>query len=136
MQAVRLAYPKWLDGFAWDHFCTLTFTDGCSDAFARQAFNRFARRVEHSAGSPISWFWVLERGACRAMPHLHALLGGTARLTVRSIDGQWRVGLRRVRRYDPRRSAAWYVTKRILDDMTDYDVSQFLRRKVPAPGDQ
>ncbi len=135
MRQVRAAYPAWLDGFEWSHFCTLTFTEGCGDAFARRAFSRFAGEVQRSAASPIYWFWVLERGASRTMPHLHALLGGTAQLPVRMIDRLWRLGLRRVRRYDPHRSATWYLTKRILSDATDYDVSaESPKRKAARQG--
>ena len=121
---VAAAYRDWLDQYRWHHFCTLTFKQPCTAAFVRRAFLWFAKGLERLTGSVPYWFWAMECGASPSLPHLHALLGNTSNLAVDRIAAAWRLGLCRVTRYDPRRRAAAYLTKAIMQAASDYDLSE------------
>ena len=55
--------------------------------------------------------------------HMHALLRGTAQLSVQEIRAAWKEGRAVVRKYDPTKGAAFYFAKCIGRDVVDYDVS-------------
>lgn len=69
------------------------------------------------------YFYAIE-SHLSGYPHLHALLAGTASLTVRQLEQRWESGHSRIVVYDPMRGAAFYVSKSLLDVCGEYDVSK------------
>jgi hypothetical protein len=96
-----------------------------SDTALVRAFqNRFVRQLSRLSAGRVDYFYAIERNADPdAGGHLHALLHGTALLTTRAIRDEWIYGNTSVSVYDRERDAALYVSKGILLDPDNYDVS-------------
>jgi len=122
---------NWLKSYAWRHYATLTDDCGNSAASLRRQGTRFVRRLATKARRRVDYFLIVE-GASRGFPHLHALLLGTDSLTQREIERQWRPGWSCVRRFDPARGAADYVTKELAYVDFDTDLYDFQFPREPA----
>lgn len=129
---VRDAWSGMVGGRSSSHCATFTACGSMSSGALRRAFLRWVRRVEKAFGTPLSWFFVVERP--RSGPrHLHALIGGAELVTIRGLRSCWsvKVGISDVRVYDPARGAASYVCKVIPRSDDDYDLSDELPARVP-----
>jgi hypothetical protein len=111
---------------SWSHFATLTTRSPMSDAALARTFqNRFVRQLSRLSGRRVDYFYAIERGADpHAGGHVHALIYGTSLLTTRAIRDEWTHGHTSVAVYDRERDAALYVSKGILLDPDNYDVSR------------
>lgn len=111
---------------SWSHFATLTTRSSMSDAALARAFqNRFIRQLSRLSGRRVDYFYAIERGADpHAGGHVHSLIYGTSLLTTRVIRNEWKHGHTSVAVYDRERDAALYVSKGILLDPDNYDVSR------------
>lgn len=133
----RRAWGDWLNGFAWDHFVTLTTDSGepFSAPALERAFNRYvASLAPIAAPVELSWFRAIEpneRG------NVHALLAGTSGIGIRALrDAKlWPHGNVHCVKYDGDRGAPHYCTKRIGKGCDDYDISAALppTRVLAAP---
>lgn len=110
----------------WSHFATLTARSPMSDAALVRSFeNKFIRQLNRLSGRQVDYFFAIERSADPSFGgHIHALLHGTKELTTRAIRDQWMLGNTSVSVYDRERDAALYVSKGILLDPDNYDVSR------------
>lgn len=124
---LREEWTRHLAQYEWDHYCTLTSEPTVADRLRREFVNGFVRRLARATQGPVPWFYTLERGAA-GTAHMHALIAGTHRLTLEQVQRAWRLGFAQVRRYDPARGAAYYLTKRLDTAAADYDVSSRLPR--------
>ena len=109
----------------WSHFATLTTAEPMSEQrLVRQFNNRFVRQLARLAQGGIQYFYAIEHDrATGQFPHLHALLHGTASLTTSEVRAQWPFGQTDATPYDRALAAAAYVSKGILIDPDNYDVS-------------
>ncbi len=132
---MRRSWGEWLGRFSWHHFGTLTFSNEVSIENALRQFRRWIRRLELRTQNAVPWFMVVERGSA-GLVHVHALTWGTASIGAAAVDGAWRGGRSEVSTYDPRKGAAYYVSKQIGDDVVEYDVSRTMPPtiSVPPPG--
>ncbi len=130
---VRATWAEWLQAFEWSHYCTLTFRLPTSVEGARREFQWFVRGLEHRAYNRVEWASVIEISPGDLI-HLHALVGQTDHLTVARVEQAWRSGITRIRRYDPRRGAARYMTKAINNRGIEIDVSRHLTARFDAEG--
>jgi hypothetical protein len=64
----------------------------------------------------------MERGDGGVL-HLHALIHGSGKLSLDCVARTWRFGISRVDRYDPKRTAAWYLSKTL--HLADSEWSRF-----------
>lgn len=142
-------WGKWLHGYRWDHYVTLTFgrkrrlessalpkgmapeVEKQSRAFqfrqpsqetAARLFRQWLREVERKAQKGVSWFCATETSPA-GMLHLHLLLGGTERLSATTLDRAWRNGRTHAEPYDQGRGATYYVTKYIGTSQVEYDLN-------------
>lgn len=129
---LRQEWTTHLERFDWHHYCTLTAQPTAPDKLRREFMEGFIRRLARCTQEPISWFYTLERGA-GGTAHMHALLSGTLRLTTLRVQRAWDFGFAHVRVYDPSRGAAHYLTKDVVFEHGDYDVS---RRMPPVLGSE
>jgi hypothetical protein len=128
--ATREAWGRFLRGFHWDHFATLTYRAPVAVGRAeRDVWMGWIRRLERIAQRRVSYFYVVEP-TVSGWPHVHALVAGTADLRIDQLEGTWRAGYRRIVRYDPARGASWYVSKDLLDRALTWDVSKRLVTRV------
>src|SRR5947209_6791548 len=93
---------------------------------------RWLRWLEHSAQGRVEYFWVME-GLTHGRPHVHALLGGPSHLTSDDVAAAWRCGCSRVRRYEPKRGAAFYVAKCVGRPETEFSLSSAMPPPLQAP---
>jgi len=119
--AARTEWGTWLSRFQWDHFVTFTFDHQPSAASAKRQFARWLSRLEQRTQRELSWFCVIERSPA-GLVHVHALVGGTAGLSLAVLRALWR-GHSAVRRYDSRKAGAYYVTKCVGSSVDDYDLN-------------
>lgn len=127
----RRLLPTWgafLSDFDWSHFLTLTFRRESVQEFARRQFLGYVARLERESGRSLFWFYGTEYGKLGRL-HLHALTGNTVGMGVQLNDEWFQAaglgarGFARVRAYDPKLTAAHYVTKYITKSLADYDLS-------------
>ncbi len=101
----------WLSKFHWQHFITFTFADPVSDVCAERAVRSFHRRLGGSAYG----FLGPERGHTSGLVHCHSLFGGLEvhgrEAEQKEIWAKWNHGDIHHTKYDPRRGAAFYVSK-------------------------
>lgn len=111
-------WGSFLSQFHWQGFATLTFKQPVSSTFAERAVAEWVTEAaEHAYG-----YVGFEKGWGGGRLHCHALLGGIysgprsdtrqslfTALTVAKSD--WRHGHIQTLPYDPKRGAAWYVSK-------------------------
>lgn len=148
------AWAAFLRDFDWAHWVTLTFRDyeppnspGLAPArppivrpgppvdFAHRVFASFANDLGRRVRGPVWWFRGDELGRQQGRLHLHGLVGGTGGLRVDTIKGAWRWGFSYVQRYDSKLGAAYYVTKYVTKEMSDYEISADLSRRSERPTD-
>lgn len=131
------AWGDWLDRHEWSFFVTLTTaadTPFSADAL-KKAFFAYADVLDaRLGGKRVAWFVAVEGLRAPQRPHLHALLYGPDTLAIRALRGAWRYGHVEAKRFDPRRGAAWYVTKEIGSDADEYHVSDIFppERSMPT----
>lgn len=71
------ALVDWLEGFAWQWFCTLTFRPGLSPAQARWRLRRWADELRNALGTTsFQWLGVPEDGSTGLNFHYHLLIAG------------------------------------------------------------
>ena len=129
---VRTAWGDWLDGLPWDHYVTLTFGIKSGPDFARRTFDRWIRRLEQEAQTPVLWFVGFEDGKLFGRLHLHALTGNTSALPAEYMAKLWTPGWSRIVPYRPTLGAAHYVTKYVTKELLDYDISRNVMRELAA----
>jgi hypothetical protein len=132
---LRPAWNDFLGQVEWDHIATLTtrFEYQCA-ALDAEFQQRFIRRLAQLAQHRINWFSVLEEHVS-GYPHMHVLLVGTSDLTIKQLQGAWTAGFTRIKvlpraaavraRY---RAAIHYVTKRLVTNSDNFDISPRLSR--------
>ena len=125
------AWGAYIRQFAWDHVATLTFRFGRPGGAIRELHDRWLRRLARNAQHSIPAFYGLERGTGGRL-HLHVLTAGTAALTLAELRQAWKAGVSEVKRYDPARGAAWYVTKGVLARCEWFDVTRRMPRRLPG----
>ena len=120
------AWGKFLGGFPWDWFCTLTFREPVSSFTAHRRFGYFMRDVECAAGLPIAWFRGDEYGPHGGRLHLHALVSNVAHLRRLTWMDHWdkRNGYARILPFDPEQGAAYYCAKYVTKQFGDWDLSE------------
>jgi hypothetical protein len=142
---LRESWSEFLWIHQWAHFATLTFRWACGMDAAHHAFlNRWVRSLTRAAQREVPYFFAIEVGRRGGRTHIHALVGGTERLSTRRISAAWTLGYSRVLVYDPTKGGARYLTKEILADPECYAVSSSrwaarrdgpsAPRIVPGPG--
>lgn len=115
----------------WDHIATLTTAREAKPEGLLRAFrDGFVRALASRARQGVPYFVVVEAHISGA-PHLHALVSGTAALSVREVSGCWLPGLARVARFRPHLRGEAYVVKMIARPHTIYEIS---RRLPPLRG--
>jgi hypothetical protein len=120
---IRRGYADWLGDHCWDHYADLTSEHPLSDLGLLRVFKgQWIRWLEKSAQNAVRWAVFSQRGEFNGRQHLHALLYGTAGLSVDQIDRAWRIGLARVRIFDPAKGAAAYITREIPEN-GEWDIS-------------
>lgn len=109
---VRDAWGAHLHRFAWTHWLTLTpvLPECTGEPLWREFRLGFVRRLAWEARRPVQWVAAMERGQGGVL-HIHALVGGTGELSLASVAGAWRQGVKSVDRFDANRRAAWYLSK-------------------------
>jgi len=118
---------RWLNTFSWDLFATLTLKpDVClSPKQLEWLFVNFISKLDKG----ITFFWAMEWQNCRAVPHLHALVGNLQDIDQRlSLEG-WaeKYGRFQVESYDALKDGCFYVVKNITTDrLIGWDVSDSL----------
>ena len=108
-------WGQFLSGFHWQFFATATFARPVCLAASSSA----AAEWIESFGSDAYAFVAHERGTAGDRVHCHALLGGIFshrseidRLTAHTrLRERWTHGDLQVQKYDPRRGAAFYLSK-------------------------
>lgn len=125
-------HPAWeelLGRYEWSHFVSLTDRNGGTVNGLKRAFEqRFIRRLAFRARNRIPYFVVIETN--NTLPHVHALLGGTAHVSNEDVRGCWDRGWTAASRYDCKRGAARYLTKDIVKGDAEFDFSSRLPRYV------
>lgn len=126
------AWGDYLNGFAWDHWVTLTSrVHECSaERLTAEFTRRFVRRLERYAKRRIGWFYAMEQTRAGSF-HVHALLHGSGALSPHALQQAWQLGISKVDRYRLGHGASWYLAKEIgtvPDDRLRYDLS---RRMAP-----
>jgi hypothetical protein len=121
------ALGEYLNGYAWDHFATLTYARSRRRCIIEHDIERSWFRIcARKAQRPLAWFYAIERGAAGRF-HVHALLAGTALLSRDQVSAAWKYGRADIRPYDRLRGASWYCTKDTAQAGASWDVS----RRVP-----
>lgn len=121
-RALAREYGRFLSGFEWNWFLTLTYEEISSLQTARAAFRRYASSIERAAGTRVYWFRVDEIGMFGRL-HQHALMGNVGALDHAVWERLWRRGHSRIKLYDPQLGAAYYVTKFIESPACEYELS-------------
>jgi hypothetical protein len=128
-----LQLGRYLAEFAWTHFVTLTTEKPRKvDWLLREFRNRYHRRLTKRASGPIPYFVAAETGVDSSRSHIHALLAGCERLHASVIGSVWSHGFTAVARYDDKRGAGYYLTKSLLLNEDNYDVSRRFPAKLAA----
>jgi hypothetical protein len=132
-RSVTRAWGEHLRSRQWAFVVTLTtrFEMG-ADTCLRIFKEGYIRRLAAIAGHPVPYFVVIEGGTADQQGHIHALVAGVEDLPVWRLRWAWKKGFTHVRRYDPSRGAAYYVSKTIGGVTDDYEVS---RRMPPRRRD-
>lgn len=103
---------NWLNPRPWQWFVTLTFAmDRISPDRAKKLFEQFAQ----ASGINVVYFFVVEWHKFRDNVHIHALLGNV------ETELNWKYGISRVLRYDPKLGARFYLSKFICSEMVEWD---------------
>ncbi len=120
------AMGEFLSAYEWSHFVTLTTrTPRSQERILRVFEQRFVRPLARVTQTKIPYFYVVESVLpAGGFPHIHALLGSTEPLPNRLIEKTWTEGFSRVTKYDPRKGAAWYLTKSIESIPDSYGLSR------------
>jgi hypothetical protein len=119
-------WGRFLMGFAWLWFVTLTFRQAMSAEKVRQCYRNFFDEIRDS-GHSLGWFAVEERGVLGRL-HVHALLAGAEDLKPREWERVWfkLAGTALFKRYDPSRGGAYYCAKQLDRNATEFDLSDNL----------
>lgn len=124
------AWTTYLEGYTWSHIVTLTTDSVYSRARLVREFRRLVNRLGRISKFPSRFFYVIEKGAA-GREHIHALLWSEVHLPNRVVEAQWRLGLTHVRRYDPPRNGAMYLSKELETvDFDAYDLSDDMPPKA------
>lgn len=112
---------RWLNGYRWDHFVTLTHRypqSGDRDVYA------WLRRLEQRAGRAVQ-FAVFSERTTDGFVHHHALIHGSAGLGTAAVRQAWKSGISHVEEYDASRGASHYVCKHYGDaELVSWNVSR------------
>lgn len=121
-----VANGLYISTLEWHHFVTLTVDTGATSHWLLGEYHdRFIRRLAFHARRRINHFVAIERDDLTGrFAHLHALLHGTAGMTVQEIRHYWPCGYTNVAPYDRRQHAAHYVVKDLLLDPDSYHWSR------------
>jgi hypothetical protein len=113
-QSVVEEFGRWLDGFTWSWYATLTFPERIHPEQAGKRWREWTRRMERVAGDDITWARALEWQR-RGVVHFHALMYfrrapppyAIAHAAWHNVaaGGSW------IQRYDVNRGAAGYLGK-------------------------
>ena len=115
---------EWLSEHRWHHYVTLTNRPTTSvRQLVREFERRFVRWLQRVAQRHVSYFFAVE-GAETGHPHLHVLLDGTRDLTTTQLRRHWPGRNTHVEVYDPRRGATDYVSKDVLKDCSEWNISR------------
>jgi hypothetical protein len=109
-RVVRWAWGDWLCAYVWSHFLTFSPPAGVTVADAVEMLKRGVRRLEGYTEHRVPWAASVERGRS-GLVHVHVLLAGLERSTVREVEFPWRTMPTHCRVYNPAMGAAWYVCK-------------------------
>jgi hypothetical protein len=129
------SYGEYLDGFAWEHFVTLTSArKRTPDELLRLFVDKFVRQLASVAQRSVCWFVAVEGGDDDRRPHLHAVVWAAGRLSNQELVRAWttstpegrRVPLGRaeVDAYDRELRGVFYLTKELTPVRDWYDVSK------------
>jgi hypothetical protein len=123
-----LALGMFISTREWHHFVTLTVDRGAApDRLVKLYHSYFIRRLAFAARQRINHFYAVELDRRTGkFAHVHALLHGTAGLTVRDMRRLWPFGFTDLSRYDQRQRGAHYVVKGLLIDPDTYNFSKHL----------
>lgn len=124
-EGIAEALARFLSQFEWTHFVTLTTRFKQAENRVLRVFHqRFVRPLARIAQCRIPHFLVVEATPANGVPHIHALLGGTASLTTQRIESVWPEGFCDIKKYDPAKGAAYYVTKSLESNPDSWDLSR------------
>lgn len=138
---VKEAFGEWLNKWDWDWFVTLTLANPPEEeqrrGYSQRGWTYLWKLWEKTTllldagyfeGTPtrhegFRWFAGLELQQ-RGVPHLHALIGGGGLELLRWNDIRgylWEHGgFNKWEAYDDRRGAAYYLTKYVTKDLSDW----------------
>jgi hypothetical protein len=126
-QRTHTGYAEFIRDRDWDHYCTLTTRVPVSSAALRKQFDRWISKLARLARRQ-PYFVVFVESSPTGRNHIHALLGGTGGVPIELLDKAWDGGFSRIAVYNPAGGAAGYVSKFVLSEHTEWDVSANLPR--------
>ena len=118
---------RWLSGYKWDCFATLTFDPLNPLKDTISAKKRFRQWINHELrkdGRVVQFALGVERFRMSDFLHLHALINGVGDFKFSEMGMAWRkrnVGYTTIRKYDPEKGASWYVSKYTTGGNCDWD---------------
>jgi hypothetical protein len=129
LMELRGTWGGWLSRFPWHHFATLTYRVGLVvPGCPQRLFNKWTRHLERRCQKPVQSVVVIEQGSFGGLIHQHALLHGTADLNTEALEKSWLNGYAHVRRYDPAKGAAYYLTKSVCRGRCEIEFSDRLSK--------
>jgi hypothetical protein len=126
-QRIIDAMGKWLSGYKWDYFVTLTFDPLNPLKDTISAKKRFRQWINHELrkdGRVVQYALGVERFRMSDFLHLHALINGVGDMKFSDLGQAWRrrnVGYNTIKKYDPEKGASWYVAKYVTSGNCDWD---------------
>lgn len=140
---IQNSFGTYLRAFEWSHWATFTTPYPLSLPSARRLMERFGNaRVSSEITAPQivqTMFWAAEPFDCREGFHTHALVKIDELLPFKAVINAYQIATGntdlskdrwarcQLKKYDPKKHAAFYVSKYISKALADYDLIQKLR---------
>lgn len=129
---------KWLNGFEWTWYATLTFRFEVKDPInAKKYFIKWIRLIKNDIVDDICYFVAVERFRGNFGTHLHSLIwvGHQEDGKNRLILPYWSIwfekyGRAKIELYDKNKGAGYYLSKYVTKEICDYDVSEKLKKMI------
>ncbi|MFA5399813.1 MAG: hypothetical protein WC359_05190 [Dehalococcoidia bacterium] len=110
-------WAKFLNGFEWHWFFTLTFDKKVSDDLAYKQFFRWKNWIKSSVGHRIFYLIIPERPKYKGdNTHIHGFLNGVENEKPYIWRRKWEAmaGFSRIQPYDSSRGASYYLADKIV----------------------
>jgi len=134
---LRQGWTTFLRQFTWDHVGTFTFPfTKCSADLATRRFEHWANGLCRVTQGAVHWA-AFPEPTHEGVFHLHALLGGTTRLSVEQMERRWhyRNSIHvKIEQYLEPGGFQHYATKGISTSYSEVALSKSLRSRVGHAG--